>query len=143
MKYIPGDENIIEGITSNDEWRTAFLRLIADTWEGRQPDIYDLGYEEVRKLLDQYGFEVPPNLRIKIIPFKGEARYNHNAEMRDKENGWFQVLTEEKLGPDGTLERAYYSTVEMMIPPTPVEKYQASALASFMATGKAYPFTIG
>ena len=137
METIKGNENIIQGITSNDEWRTAFLLLIASVWEDKELNVYDLDFEETKELFRKYGFDSPSNLRLKIVPYKGTQKYSPSDEISGSINGWANVLDPD----EGKSE--YYATVEMMIPPTPEEKYQASALAAFMATGKAYPFTIG
>jgi len=132
---IAGDENYVSGLIGNDAWRTAFLRLVADVWEGEHSDIYKKNHKEVEEIFKkEYGFSEFDNLRLKITKYKGDAKYDHEVEKdATPTNGWFKVLDDKK----------YHATIEMMIPPKPEEKYMASALASFMAAGKAYPFTIG
>lgn len=144
-----GDENFLEGLKDNDQWRSAFLRIICDVWEGKiqtettgnkpeQKSIFEWSPQEVRHMMAKLvGYEVPANMDLTFSEFKGDAQYDPNARVDGKKaNGWNKVMNEKK---DGDL--AYVAKVEMMIPPRP-DSDQAMAITDYMAAGKAYPFTI-
>ena len=131
-----GDEDFLKGLNENDQWRTAFLRLVSDVWENEDESVYDLDIDQVTDLLkNKYDFTPPESLRLKFKKFEGNEKYNTSSPY--KVNGWDSVMSEKSN--NGT-DLAYHTTVEMMIPPKPESKL-ASAITDFMAEGKSYPFT--
>ncbi|MFC5045132.1 hypothetical protein ACFSTE_16460 [Aquimarina hainanensis] len=135
-----GDENILIGIKDNDEWKTAFLRLVCDIWSNKNingKDVYEMDFKEIRELfINRYNYTPPSNLRITLTEYKGQKSYKRNLEEK-KVNGWYEVLK------DNNSENAYFSTVQMMVPPKPEnDEDLAAAVTDYMAAGKAYPFTI-
>jgi len=141
-----GDESFIKGLEDDDHWKTTFLRLIADVWEGNVEDVYSMSYLELKELLkERYNYNLPKNLRLTFAQFKGQENYNSSKDRMD--NGWeslFNESKEETFLYNGEVKlgnsESYYSAVEMMIPPKPVSN-GVSAITDFMASGKVYPFT--
>ena len=123
LKAEAGDEDVIFGLESNEEWKYAWARAIAKAWENIE--YKELLLNDAAAALLQFGYELPNGMKLTVEKYTGE----HKFEDKDGANGWVHFKNE------------LASSVTMVLPPTPDVEKRAIALVDYQATGRTYPFT--
>jgi hypothetical protein len=132
---LPGDENYIRDLESQFDWQIALTRAIAEYWRDSKGEKEELvkamlsgNPEKIREQFKaKLNFELPPGMKLTFkevdVQFKGESKG------KPPQNGW-----------NGSVDDL---TAEVVIPlpKAPNEADRARAIADYIATGKAYPFT--
>ncbi|MCW8996546.1 MAG: BMA_0021/BMA_0022 family TOMM bacteriocin [Psychromonas sp.] len=123
LKPETGDENVILGLESNEEWKYAWARAIAKAWESAE--YRELLLKDAAAALNEFGYKLPNGMKLKVESYQGEQNYQDDKGC----NGW------------GHFKNELASSVTMILPPTPVLEKRAIALADYQATGRTYPFS--
>lgn len=123
LKAEAGDEDVIFGLRSDEEWKYAWARAIAKAWESDEYRALLLSDAEAALL--QFGYTMPLGTKLNVESYSGE----HQFEDKEKANGWLHFKNE------------LASSVTMVLPPAPAVEKRAIALADYQATGRTYPFS--
>jgi hypothetical protein len=123
---LPGDANYLADVQRQYDWQLALTRMIAESWNDPKlrQQLIDGDAEQIRLLfLRKVNYALPNGVKVTFEAV--DVRYIDNPKL----NGWASGLDE--LSAD----------VIIKLPPAPDPKFQAKAIADYVATGKAYPFT--
>lgn len=125
---MPGDANYLRDVEAQYDWHLALTRVLSEYW--RKPDgefaeiLLSGNQAKIRQLFSQeLSYVLPPGLTVffeKVkVPFSNETNMN----------GWAASLN------------ALTPSVTIKLPNAPDVEFRAKAIADYVATGKAYPFT--
>ena len=117
-------EDPLVGIRQAALWQNAWMAAIAMAWAS-DTDKAALLANAPQFFKDKCGWEVPDGLDLKVTDLPKVDEDNNPL-------GWDAMLKQWELAR---------TRVTMYLPPKPAVEQQAVALANYLATGRAYPFT--
>ncbi|AGP38362.1 hypothetical protein [Sorangium cellulosum] len=132
---LPGDENYIRDLESQFDWQIALTRAIAEYWRDPKGEKGGLAKamlggdpKEIRKQFKaKLNFELPLGMNLTFK--KVDVDYKGESQGEPPQNGW-----------NGSVDKLTANVV-IPLPNPPKEADSARAIADYVATGKAYPFT--
>jgi ribosomally synthesized peptide (two-chain TOMM family) len=123
LKAEPGDEDVIFGLRSDEEWKYAWARAVAKAWENSE--FCELLIKDAEAALLEFGYKMPLGTKLNVEKYTGEKVF----EDLEGANGWLHFKNE------------FASSVTMVLPPAPEVEKRGIALADYQATGRTYPFS--
>ncbi|KYG08076.1 hypothetical protein BE21_02090 [Sorangium cellulosum] len=132
LTRLPGDENYIRDLESQFDWQIALTRAIAEYWRDPKGELAKaMVGGNPDKIREQFkaklNFELPPGMKLTFK--KVDVHYKGESKGKPPQNGW-----------NGSVDELTADVV-IPLPSAPDPEDRARAIADYVATGKAYPFT--
>lgn len=117
-------EDPLAGLKTDMGWQNAWMTAMAMAWANEADKQALISHPEIF-FRERLGWEVPEGLRLVVTDEPSHVENGQRLGWNQAQQAWYLAKTE----------------VRMFLPPKPAVDQQGVALASYLATGRTYPFT--